>query len=872
MKRMFFTREIVLTMLIIVLTSFILIPQAASNPPKTQDVDEIKTQIFNAEKEQNWNEAIKLGNNIDENQSQELKRHIDRIRSFVEHFKVSKLYSQSGDYADALAVLKRHLEELDKKQDPLLVLACQNEMQKIEDILYHDIRKDAEEKVKQGENSLKSGKYDEAILFFEHVIKNENPGISKELKYRAELKKQEADLAKKIPASFFSEIWNTLKKEIRTILVLLFYFALIMVLISIILWLRGRFWFRTGIDIEFEDHTVAENERKEKDLQLSLDFVNLVRKIVVSRSGEMESYKLMNLGSVYFPNVTSSTEMIAFFATQIDSTPVKLGPFSITPKQLFTYIFLLFKPRYESTLYGVLSKEDNRLVLRVETKSRRVSVGKKSRRKSLAQVNFEAVEIKTDFPVRDSVLLGAASQFLVSIAKGVIITEDWRSLKNFLEAEELLSQACADSVEYEKSLPAAQKKLTTSLRYDPSNWMARYKIAIVLGKMGKDREACEQFEYIEKMLKSKPLWESLHFKELLKSRPDFLWIAWYNQAICRSRRKGKLSEKGREYLEELKRDAEEILNNGRNADLKANSKLKYSPVYKQVIINSEQAKKILILTRGALAAARCNLLEDLAERIDNQPFLPGNSILEDEMKKVFEEIVNDEQWLYEYVKKIAKGEWQVYPQAHAAAQNAVGRANFLMKNYEDAKKFLEWAIGYQMPANFSYPYINLAEVYIKCKDKLDSSWGTLAGNLLKNVLDGSPDNKKANYLMGVLLAQPEVKRYDEALTFLDKTDKNAHCLYQEAEILIEHKDDKIEEGLQLLLRIVDIAESDRKNYYGEVVSASYSIVDKLKTEKPELLKSLPDLHSRLEELNKKYLAKEACETSILSDNNPPLPA
>lgn len=871
MKRMFFTREIVLTMLIIVLTAFILIPQAASNPPKTQDVDEIKTQIFNAEKEQNWNEAIKLGNNINENQSQELKRHIDRIRSFVEHFKVSKLYSQSGDYADALAVLKRHLEELDKKQDPLLVLACQNEIQKIEDILYHDIRKDAAEKVKQGENLLKSREYDQAILFFETVTKDTKPGISEELKGRAEIGKREAELAKNKPVSFFFETWNTLKKEIRTILVLLFYFILIIVFISIILWLRGRFGFRPGIDIEFEDHTVTENERKEKDRQLSLDFVNLVRKIVVCRSGEMESYKLMNLGSGYFPNITSSLGTIASIATQIDSTPVKFGPFSITTKQLFTYFFLLFKPRYESTLYGVLSKEDNRLVLRVETKSRRVSIGKKSRRKSVAPVNFEAVETGTDFSARESVLLGVVSQFLVSIAT-VIITEDWRSLKNFLEAEELLSQACADSVEDEKPLTDAQKKLTTSLRYDPSNWMARYKIATVLGKMGKDREACEQFEYIEKILNSKSLWESLHFKELLKSRPDFLWIAWYNQAICRSRRKGELSKKGREYLEELKRDAEDILKNGKNLDLKANSKLKYSPVYKEVIINAVQANRILILTRGALAAARCNLLEDLTERIDNQPYLPENYILEDEKKKVFEEIVNDEQWLYEYVKKIAKGEWQVYAQAHAAAQNAVGRANFLMKNYEDAKKFLEWAIGYQMPANFSYPYINLAEVYIKCKDKLDNSWGNLAENLLKNVLAVSPDNKKANYLMGVLLAQPELKRYDEALTFLDKTDKNARCLYQEAEILIEHKDDKIEEGLQLLLRIVDIAESDRKNYYGEVVSASYSIVDKLKTEKPELLKSLPDLHSRLEELNKKYLAKEACATSIPSDNNPPLPA
>ncbi len=187
-------------------------------------------------------------------------------------------------------------------------------------------------------------------------------------------------------------------------------------------------------------------------------------------------------------------------------------------------------------------------------------------------------------------------------------------------------------------------------------------------------------------------------------------------------------------------------------------------------------------------------------------------------KETLQQIKKDEEWLWGLLGKVERADWPTYAKAHAVAQNAYGRASYLVGQDDDAVKFLNWAITLHMPSSSSFPdaYTNLASVYLRQKESLSPDWAEKTEEYLQQALKISPSNQKAHHQLGSLYSDPNVAKYDEpkydkAIEHFKQAGNNAWSIFFHARILVEQKKE-LTQGIILLLRSLRLKQEPDSRY------------------------------------------------------------
>ncbi|MEW5756092.1 MAG: tetratricopeptide repeat protein [Pseudomonadota bacterium] len=803
-------------------------------------VPDEKASIFDLEAQGQWQQAYALANKQADIHP-DLKIHAENIKRMLNVFSAAEAYQKAGQVNDAAQLVEELLAELDKDKigNQYLIISTKRLATELAQAKQSANRQKAQDSAERGYVLLKAGDYAGALKLFDEANALVPGSVSSEMRAQAEKgQTRQAALVEQAKQPTLNErVVESLSKAVTTVFEWLVYFAVLVGVYYAARWFRARYMVRPGTGISLEDQCAAAEQREAKSQELSQEMAQAIVNLVNGSASAPASGVLMDLDATNLPNARDPLGGIAAIASHIEANaePVRIGPFSFQAKQLFQYLALLFKRPYEYTLSGVLKQTDTHLLLQV-TKYRRDG--------SVVEGGLFEASCAADAPrCRDTVIKDVATQIAATLP-GSKVTENWRSLRNYLQAESLLSLETGDD-ERKQRYERAQALLQSALAHDPANWMARFKLASVLRYLGDNEAARDQFDYVERMLGSQEIWCFHHFGAFLRTNPEFPWIVRYNLIVSMSKIASERSiARALILIDQLIEELEAFADPARAAtgqslpQAKTNDRVirelteRWRSIMEkfheqQVTLTPKCRDNLLYLTKGGRAAVLCSEIERLREASFTSPDKAQQ--LYQSMAEILKRIENDEHWLWKMTPNVKSESWQTFAQAHAAAQNAYGRACYVMNKFDDAMKYLRWAIQIHVPQNFPEPHINLAALYIKQRSRLTPDWAEKAKAHLETSLAMSPYNLKARYLLGKVYSSGNLADYDKALEEFRKAgDSDSLSLYQRGMIQLQHKKD-VAEAVNLLRRSAAFAtraDFRHKEYlYAVLILAAQSGVD-----------------------------------------------
>ncbi len=135
--------------------------------------------------------------------------------------------------------------------------------------------------------------------------------------------------------------------------------------------------------------------------------------------------------------------------------------------------------------------------------------------------------------VEEKVVAELTARIIASIGE-CAFTDNWESLLSFNEGIQAF-QTRADCVE-----PVhAHRYFEEALRHDPSNWAARFYLALCLCRSGQSKEALDHLGvlrslFLDHLDRTRSELESSKLRRYLKKYPECLLLVQYNEAIARS--------------------------------------------------------------------------------------------------------------------------------------------------------------------------------------------------------------------------------------------------------------------------------------------------------------------------------------------------
>jgi tetratricopeptide (TPR) repeat protein len=548
-------------------------------------------------------------------------------------------------------------------------------------------------------------------------------------------------------------VQTTLLKVIQVAIEVGAYVAILVIGILFFHWLTRR-----GIALRLRDETGPENEREKANRELNVLMGHEIGRI--ERGGVLG----VEAGGLSDQAGTESTiGKVAELKGLIDNTPVQVGSFKFSPQQIFAVLTWAFARRPKYLLVGSLTKASGRLAISV---TRHLPSGRPYRNEqyhSSATIGESNGQSETE--AREKIVRDVAIQFAIRYAQRErqtsVVTQDWRSLRHYLEAEDLLRDCPRE--ERKERREDALAALQQSLRDDPSNWMARYNAGIVFRRLGRHEEAANQFDYLGHMISAMDIARTDHYRAFREEQPDFGWmisynlaLSWaesgdwdYNQRACR--RIEDLLEKAEHWTSEraLRRlgsaattQIEGLVGQVKHWRLERTQRRLRSAATRQgrperprddndkpngkpeeTGSHSADQLRLMALARSARAVAYVKSMELLRDKV--APGEEPEEELKKKMKDTCDKVDADEKWIWRMVNEVnAKkvSDWQAFTMAHSAAQSARGRAHYLIGDCKEAQRFLGWALSIHAPKAFAEPFVHMAAVILERKRDYEADW------------------------------------------------------------------------------------------------------------------------------------------------------
>jgi tetratricopeptide (TPR) repeat protein len=162
---------------------------------------------------------------------------------------------------------------------------------------------------------------------------------------------------------------------------------------------------------------------------------------------------------------------------------------------------------------------------------------------------------------------------------------------------------------------------------------------------------------------------------------------------------------------------------------------------------------------------------------------------------VLKRIEDEFQKITELGLKSSDGSRRAYTFACAVAKNAFGLALSYQSQFKAAETKLREAIT--LTPDFVDAYLNLAEILMKAKSRLDLNWIQEAQAQLDQALLLSPSSQRAHYLLGRLQANPAIGEFTAAKENFSKAELIPWSYYFRAQI-IKNQDHDLKQAIQVL--------------------------------------------------------------------------
>jgi tetratricopeptide (TPR) repeat protein len=696
---------------------------------------------------------------------------------------------------------KRVLDAAKAKQEPLrdiwILLALEHEQASFRKEQRSLADSDARAFVERAAALAAAGRYDEALALYRDVADRKSDDLSPALIQQARLGRAEAEAGKARAATptFRRTLLEAMTKALQTFLqgILLFLGGALVLwgLLSMPRFLPAR----DETAIRVEDLTVPPSDREAMSRELTREVARGLQGKSLGAAGasldEVEDVDAPGFGNI----AVVVQELVGLEDLVQDATPLSVGPFSMSPRQLLTYFRNALRRRSKYTLSGALWRRGDVTGVLIQ----RLGSDGQAIAGDLWETSAEGVA------ARSSVVRDVSTQVAFFLGSSRI-TASWHSFRQHQRAMDVLA-AAPPTQDLETRLDEALDLLESSVRHDPGNCVSRFNFARVLRKLGRNSEAERHFELVDRMVSTDTPTQPQLLRSFLQQHPEFALVVRYNRAVALSKVGTWRSVKSAERL--LTACSEQLTS---------------TP------LDDGSRTRLAMLVRSALITVSGWQAETLWDREDNDKA----------RARARTQLSDIEAQARQLEQEPNTSDLKAHAFATAIAYNAFGRLATLLGDYHKASNALSTALTL-MPDLVDLQ-INLAE--LERLRKSDDDWPRRAEAHLRRAVKMSPSNQKAHYLLGRLLAHGGPDLRGKAGAHLKAAPSHAWAFFELAQLTVE---DDLDGALAYLRH--SLAMDPRRNYRLELL-VQYLLRGFRKLEPDHLpsVEQLKEAQRRIEEL------------------------
>jgi hypothetical protein len=535
----------------------------------------------------------------------------------------------------------------------------------------------------------------------------------RDLYVRAELQKRLAAVQKaatppaKSDPSWGDGVWKDFKDAGRSVLKWL---AIASLALLIVLAIAGVGWVvrqflpvRKTIGASLEDLAMDPDKHPDGGRALGRELASALKVVNTKASADpapgLDSIRDLD-GSMSL-NVRVAGDELAILAPYADNgSAVKFGGLSVSPRQVLALLGTTFSRRPEYDVRGSLAGSDKKVRLDAELRHEK-KVKLRHKKKVVASWTCDA----EGEGARAGVLADAAYRIVFEVGPKTI-SDSWPSVACYREARALLS-ASSGPEDREATLAEARRMLERSLRADPKNPLARFELGGVLRKLGANREAADQYERVEKLCE----------KSADPAIARLRRAGAYNRAIALSKMDG-----WREHNDALGLLHELV------TEIEGDQTLKPA-----------DRERMLLYVNSAQAAT---LVFKLEQWRDEQ----YDEATRERSELVFEQIQGTRDAIAALPERKSPEERAIRAQAGAVAENAFGRASYLLGKGGAIEAFTN---ALSDAPELGDAHVNMASALFRERAR-HCDWDAQIDYHLERSLTVSPNDRKALYLRGKL--------------------------------------------------------------------------------------------------------------------------
>jgi hypothetical protein len=544
-----------------------------------------------------------------------------------------------------------------------------------------------------------------------------------------------------------------------------------------------RLFPRKGTLVSFEDLTVPRSDRPEKSrilTQLILDLLQNPRPVQMS---DLQMDIMPGLKEPGFGNLQPAITMVSVAEYEPSENPMKIGMVEFSIRDLHALFSRYFARPHNQYLEGWLIAEDGgfdagarlvnyarKPVLRPRRPERSGQSDSHSPRRhtDLTQEPGDDADSPLEWRVRKGgdgarfeAIADLAAQILVDTGNSTL-TNSWQSFRCFNRALSLRDdqETPKPRADHQRSGPstltAARGHLERAVAHDPSNWIARFSLALTLSRDDEADVALKHLIMLEKVVKR--AWSSVRLKrdseayhrlraerpafcnvvDHLKDYPECAFLILYNKAVALQNVDANRLAESREVrsLEHAANIFAQISRLDEHRDVHLEDP--YPEIAKYERLSDRSRVELSLYALSALA----DLLADAPESLAPPPGLNRSLSRANQIKALLEAVEGlcerkqEEHW------RSLQTARAVTLTAHASALEKEGRLS-------DARDALLSALAAE--PRFVKASLRLAEFYLK---QTGPTWLLHAKSILEHVLDVNPACEHAAVLLQRLNADP----------------------------------------------------------------------------------------------------------------------
>lgn len=518
--------------------------------------------------------------------------------------------------------------------------------------------------------------------------------------------------------------------------------------------IRSALWTRRETFMAFEDLSADPVKRQDANRVLTCLVLSQLQDPQPLRMSELQMDIMPGAEEPGFGGLRPQQPMEAIPGFVPADHPVKIATVEFNLSDILNYFRRLFDRPYEQYLQGWLLESNGDVTAVAQLLD---SAGRLKRR--LGRDQMWRVQI-AGANARERAIADLAAQIMVGMGKSNI-TGSWQSLRSFQAGMHQLHlgrglERCPVSVE------SARHHFEDALDYDPSNWIVRFQLALVLCGESWPRAALEHFQILqsvfEQVLSQETGWWSRSFAEIksfgrklisrvryrnqedpclgnhaafrsvlrhLQRYPECPFLVEYNRAITLSTLPD-VSDK-QKAIEVLKR----LSNLGDVAD----SFRAFNSCAKRL---SDRSKTELELYAKSAQARILSSLDAASDRIREDRIAEVN-VLWDQIKKLC-------------LQKQERN-WRSLQTGRAVTLAARARLLAAKGEAKEACSDLYQALAAE--PKFVQAYTQIAELHLKEKEKLSQDWAALAEFWLRRAKEINPACRHTQMLLENLHQEQE---------------------------------------------------------------------------------------------------------------------